>query len=255
MNRDKTGRIVIVDDGVDAFAPAIARFLGADGHHVRLVAAEHVAACQFVMDSEAIYLDRERVHAIVFHARPDAHFASQFEEVDSGFCSNEARAAWLGAFQMPGVVTLNRYDAEIWYSRAEWSVWLRRFAAANIPVAPLSVGDVDLEGSTIWLPWGGGRLSSPGRSIRRGLAPAMVQSELLSRSFWCCGEVVDGPENRGVVAVANMFARNGIRLAAVTTDDDERVVHCTAYPEIPDKLTIPLARMVASALNADLHHW
>jgi hypothetical protein len=243
---------VVVALPEDQLADAVEQALAARSWPSSRRLPGELASTPLVLDEQTARLGDEPVGAVVFRARPDMHFGEDFDERDAGFASSEARAAWLALTHLPSVSAINRLDAELWFSSAEWPIWRRRLVRAGVRVVDLAVGDAAAGEGATWLPWGGGLTQAPPRSVRRTFATALVDLQALQTTVTCCGAVLDGPDLEVTRAASAVLAADGARLAAIVTDDRERIVSCTAYPYVPPAAVQEAAESIVEALDADL---
>lgn len=242
---------VVVDDGSDPLARAVAAALRERGRDVLHVPAEELALVPLTLDGDRAWANGAEVTDVLFRAGPWAAHDAGYRSEDAGFASMEIAATWLAIIALPGVTTLNRLDALAWSSRAEWGVWRRRLLAAGVACSPLGVGDVAVNGGQ-WLPWGGGLARPPGRAVRRSFATALTPAAHLATSTWLLGKAVAGNATPGAATAARALADHGVRLAAIVTDERDRVVTCSARPRLDQATAQRAAPMIVEHLDADL---
>jgi hypothetical protein len=196
--------------------------------------------------------------ASIFLPSPLTRFIVDFDAADRDFCDAEVRAVWLAIINMDSVATVTRWSPEEWTSLGEWAIWRRRLIEADVPVTPMSFGAVATEDASAerWLPFSSATTHSiPGKLARGSLAPAIARCGVGASAIWCCGEIVAGPDLEPVRRAAAVVAEHRIGLAAITLDDQHRVLACTSRPEI----RIPahahrIGARIAERLHDDVSH-
>jgi hypothetical protein len=236
---------VVVDDLTDSLASDVARELQRRSLPVWHVQANTLAMLDLDIEGDGVFVGGARLRAAFFRAGPWAQFADGFRADDASFASREVSAAWLAVLNRAGVATVNRPDAELWTTRAEWSVWRRRLLAAGIPCADLDVGAVDGDYGH-WLPWGGGVADVPGPRIRSLFASALSPARTLTSAIWYGDRSFPAIDHSPVLG--NMLDREGIQLAGITTDEEGRIVQLTGHPLVDEATSHLLAPRIVSRL-------
>ena len=231
--------VLVVDDLTDSLAANVAGELRRHGVPVRHVLARTLGLLDLHVDRDEVLIDGAQLAAVFFRAGPWTQYAEGFRADDIGFASMEVSATWLAITARPTIVAVNRPDAELWTTRAEWAVWRRRLLAAGVPCVDLDVGAVDGPYSH-WLPWGGGGVAQPpGSHSRRLFASALTNATSPRSAVWFAGRTF--PDLPHPPELADFFGRHGIALAGISTDDHGRIALCTAHPQVDE----PTARIVA----------
>lgn len=246
------GVVVLVDDGRDGFVRALQALFAANGVRTRLLQSTCLASVALTLDSGGARLHDAVIDVLVFHARPNSGFSRDFVAGDQDFCDQETKALWLAVLSS-GVTTLNKPDAEIWYTRSEWSAWHRRLQAADVDTAELRVGDIECGPDSTWLPWGGGAASPPGPAARRAFAPAQVTDQPLREDLVVYGRPIRRSAPPVVEAAAKLLRDSGTNLATVVTDNRNRVAGCTAFPTIGAETLAAAAELAEEGIVADLY--
>ena len=244
---------IVIDQRTDQLGKLVVESLRKRKQRTYWISSENLASCRLNVKSTGATCDGQLIGAVLFHCRPGANFGSNFEESDREFSSNEARAVWLSILQIPSVLAVNRLDAEIWYSSAEWAVWRRRLQLAGVPLSDISVGDSEPTPGWSWLPWGGGKyLNAPGPSVRRTFAPALTAGDGFYNSLWCCGQIISGPGGKHIETASEIMASYGMQLGSILTNKKGQVVSCTTSCLIPDFLAPVVTHRITEVINAHL---
>lgn len=249
MVESVVGVAVIVDGDIDGLARSVRAIRESRGLPTRYVHAGLLASCRTTIRGGEAFLDGDRVGSVLFRAHSDDCFANEYTEHDRAFCSDEVKATWLAIQHLSSVRAVNPLDAELWYSRSEWSVWYRRLRASGVPVVPLAVGDVLGEGDEWWIPWGGGIATPPGRFARRALGTAVAACAAVHGTTFCMRNNVDDVQGalryRSIEAV---LRAGGAQLAGASVAPDVGVLGCTSHPEFADHVLEDVATAVAEAM-------
>ena len=254
MKNHRLPGIAVVAEDADPVARAVEAKMRQLRRRVLYIPTSELASIPLQIVDDSLLLQREAISAVLFRARPDSHFGGNFVESDASFSSNEARATWLAALNLPSVCAINRADEELWFSNAEWPIWRRRLISEGIPVVSLSVGDIDSlnDRPVVWMPWGGVFAHPPGPYARRAFATALIPAEGIHVTLWCCGSPIDGPGDGFIRGAASVMSSHGIELASIVSDSTDRIVSCTAYPDVPESFVSPVAHRITEVLNADM---
>jgi hypothetical protein len=219
---------------------------------VRLTTATLASAPLTVAPDGAAY-DGEPVAGALFLDRPGASFSAGFAAEDRSFADNETRAAWAGLLASAAVWTVNRTDADLWFTSAEGPIWRRRLAADGVPVAPLTVGGEPGEDDRGWLPHTGGGVGPLPRAGSGSYLAAAYAALPEAKAFLRCqGRWIGGGGSAAGERVAEAMAARGYRFFGGTLDGEDRLVRLTAFPEIDDDgLAAEAGRRIAEAARAD----
>lgn len=219
---------------------------------VRLTTPKLASAPLTIAPDAATY-DGEPVAGALFLDQPSTTFSADFEPDDRSFADNETRAAWAGLLSLPAVWTVNRTDADLWFTSAEGAIWRRRLAGDGVAVAPLAVGGEPGHGDRGWLPHTGGGVGPLPRSGAGSyLAAAYAEGPEASIVLWCHGRRIGAAASPGGERVAEAMAARGCRFFGGTFDGRDRLVRLTVFPQIDDpRLAAEAGRRIAEAAHAD----
>src|SRR5262245_54927082 len=120
--------IVAADD--DALAAGVGSALRAARVEVLWVFPDALAATPARLEGRRLWLAGRPVSGLLFRARRDAGSGAG--------CSPDARAVWLAALSLDGVLALNRCDAWAWFDSSSETLWRRVLLAAGVPLSPLA---------------------------------------------------------------------------------------------------------------------
>lgn len=227
----------------DTLADSVAGRLQEEGYRVRVTGPGRLADLDVALDEESFWVDGSRVMGLLFRASPHSRFSGGFLESDRSFCDAEAGAVWLAGMHLPSVTTLNRYSAAAWCEGARWSVWRRYFLEENVLSCPLVIGEQGSPGMpSMWLPYSSFRtLAVPGPASRAALAAAVGGCDTVRTALCVCGEIVSGPQLESVEQAALLLEKHGIRLAQISLDDQDRVIHVNPFPLIEEPVVLDRA--------------
>ena len=249
--------VAVVAETSDALATATAERLREHGVPTRSVPPGGLSLLPVELARDVFLVDESPVAAVFWRAAPTTCMSDGFQAAERAFCDAETGATWLGAMQLPSVLSINRFDAGAWYSGIGWPVWRRLLARHGVAVEPLAVGDVELAGAWEWRPYASfERLAVPDAVIRRVLGTAAAP--LTARGEWLsvCGEVLgDATPNANVRWAAALLARAGVSLATVGCDDDGRIAVVDALPTVPSSTIAAAARTIAERMYAHWRRW
>lgn len=214
-----------------------------------------LASAPLTVTPDGAAWDGRPVAGVAFLARPGGPFSDGFDDGDASFADNETRALWSAVLSLPGLWTLNRGDAETWFTSSEWPVWRRRLGDAGVPLAPLHVGGEAADGDAGWLPYGGGGVGPlPPAGAGPYLAAAFAAAPEESTAVWCCGRRLDGPAGAADRRLAAAMERWGCRYFAASFDGDGRLLRLLTFPDIADPVVAADAgRRIAEDADAHRH--
>ena len=247
--------IVVVAEKADPLARAVVADLPDRGDRVLYVAPADLGSFP-VMFGKGIFFARGCVVCgILFRASYDNAFTVDFAEEDQHFSAAEFGALWLTALNCESVLAINRYDAEAWFEGYGWTVWRRRLIKEGIPVSPFSFGEDCTGGPRFWLPYTNTLIRpAPGGMSRRTLGTALTGSKVKQTSLVVCGRVIAGERYPCVVDTMDMLRDEGVRIAEIATDSEERVLFLNTRPAFTDTgLTDQAATLIVEMFHAHLH--
>lgn len=244
---------VVVHDGDDRLARAVTDVLRSKRIEVRELSSGELARAPLELTSSEARLGDRRIRAALMNVGGIGTFADGFVPSDAAFCNAETAAAWLTVLNLDSVVAVNRPDAELWFSSAEWPVWHRRLEAAGVPVVAPEVGDAEQPAGRCWMPWCGGFASPPTRDVLRCFGAALVDERPAATGLWLDGRRIGGEGGSIAGAAAAILAEHGARLAQIRSAADGSVVSCRGWPSEPVADIDTTAGAIAETLRAGLH--
>jgi len=245
---------LVVGVDSDAVAGSLTTGLRGRAWEVIQLPPDSLASTTLHVQGDAAFLAQRPLAAVAFCGFPTWSQNRGFAPEDDAFCGAEARAAWLGVLQLRTVSAINRWDAEVWYSSSEWSVWRRRFVRAGVPLSAVSVGKAHAAPEWTWLPWGGaGFQARPQAGACHALASATLPARGLHRSIWCDGTVLTGDMSPVLMRAGTVLRQYGVRYATLLLDEDERIVTATSSLIAPVEHTTTVAQRFLELYDADLH--
>jgi hypothetical protein len=243
-------RVCLIGAAGDPLIERLPAALLRRGWSALVIEPARLADPRVALDAEQLWVDGERIGAIVFRAATNAPFSASFPEDDHAFCDAETRAVWLGALHLPGVASFNRLDAIAWFETEHWSVWRRVLARRGVPLARCELGYAREERARVWLPFSSSAIQAdPGETVARASGAARFAEQRFASSLVACGRVVSGPRTAAVDTATLELARAGVRLAAIATGEDGRVAWVDTQPQA---LSSSDAEAVAELIAAEI---
>jgi hypothetical protein len=247
--------VVIVARFGDSLAESVAVELRRRDVSVLRVHASTLADVNMQVTPDCVEIDGRRIEGIFFRSPPAVSFSEEFIAEDRDFCDIELRALWLAAFNTPGILAINRYDAGAWFEGSAWPVWRRLLLRDSIPSTPFRFGEIGVKPSWHWYPYANPSvLPLPGCMMQRTAAIAGSSFKMALRHLVFRQEVITGETHPTVVEVARVLARDGIQFAEIATDEEGRVMFVDTLPDLVDHTVIQCAAMrIGEAFYAHLH--
>ncbi len=172
--------------------------------------------------------------ALFLHARPRALAATGFAAGDDGFAAAEVSSTVVAACHLPGVLAINRLDAEAWFEDAGPHVLAQRLPDAA--ATPMTYGAWPPRPGSAWRPyWSLEERRAPAPLVARALGAALAPAGSLGRRWaFACGEPLQ-PEAPAVAAhAARGLWSEGIGLVELHVDGDGRIGAVDAAPPLAE---------------------
>jgi hypothetical protein len=234
--------VAIIAPREDTLATGVAAALRASGEPVLCLHPRSLVGRAVTVTSRSLCVAGWPVAGVLFRAHPEGPFSEDFRLEDQAFDDAEARAFWLAALNLEGVLALNRYGAEAWFESAGGTVWRRALNAAGVTVAPFGWGDVEGAAWAVWHPHvSAQRRPAPERATRRLLGTALGPDGDEASAVVVCGVVVSGRETATVRAAARALATIGLQIVEIVTDSWDRVVRVSPHPFLEDPESLECA--------------
>jgi hypothetical protein len=230
-----TSEVVIVAQPEDPVAVGVQQMVAASGGGVAWYAPSALATLNVELTGEMFNVDGRAVRTVLWRVSPEMPLAEDFQVVDRAFAGAEVAATWLAALRTNGIVAINRFDAEAWYSGLRPQYWRDRLSAAGIAVTSMSVGDCPVPEDWQWSPYTTGEPSElPEPKARAVMASACHAEKDLVTSVYVCGQIITECPDPNVHLATELLDAWGVGLAAIEADTDGRLHRVRVLPVFDD---------------------
>jgi hypothetical protein len=246
----------IVSQAGDPLSDALVGQLSAQGIPAIQITTESLGDLHTCLDEEVFLLDGQEVGAIFFHAHPDEIFSCSFQENDRPFVDVEIRAIWLAAMQLDSILAINCYDADAWFENLHWTVWRRKFADADVPLAEINYGGFNGQNEDYWLPYTFQNPQQPlDNPTRKLLGAASIYDGCWDLHRFVCSETLTTSPTSSVQIAAKVLLATGIRLVDIWVNSREQVVIADTVPLFSEPLEIlAVSERLTELIDARLHY-
>lgn len=244
--------LIIVAPAGDALSSEVEKNLALrESPVVRYLPSELGSLPAELNETEFVIEDDIVVQAVLWRVSPSMCLADDFAEADRRFADVETAATWLAALQLPGIVAVNRFDADSWYSGLHWDYWRGRLRAAGIETAPLIIGDYPVPESWQWNPYFAEiQCETPDINVRSTIACACRAVTPVLENICVCGTVVGDVAHPMVHRAAHLLNEWGVGLARVSSDHEGHLHYVNVLPGLEE---MPLLEHVADGLGNHFH--
>jgi hypothetical protein len=200
-------------------------------------------------------INNSPVDGIFYRASLDSSFCGSFVAEDQNYCSAEIRATLLAAMHTESIMSINLYDATAWFEGGNWLVWRRILIKEGMKLSPYAFGDIQRNEQGYWHPYASWSIRGlPGNTTMQVMGSAMAINDQSRSSIIVCGKVIDGKELPSVLQSAQILEKQGIRIAQLMTDSEERIVAVNTQPIFLDSESAQkAAELIVEAYDYNLH--
>lgn len=235
--------------GADRLARAATDRIREAGVEVLALTGAELADVTVRLHAHEFVVEGRAVRGVLLREPIGAALPAGFAADDWSFVAAEVAATWLAATHLPGLLAVNRLDAEAWFEGGQWPVWRRRLRG-SVDLSFLRFGDSD---ASRWRPYvGGGDRPTPSAAVRRSLGTALANEAVAGSTLFVIGEALGGYPPRPVLEAAQRLRASGLELAAISHDAHGRVVAVDPFPAVPDDLLEPATHRLAQAFGDHL---
>ena len=250
-----TGELVIVVAAPsDAFAATLSQCLRGKLACVIVCEPRNLVDLPIVLDSGRFEVNGASPRAIVWRVTPPMPLSVGISPADQPFASAEVVAAWLWALRLPGIYTVNRYPASVWYGGLHWSAWHTWLRAHGVHVSGLHLGAAPADRKQRWIPFHSPTVSPiPDSAAAAAMGIAASAAEPALSVMAVAGEVLHPEPSPTMQAAAAALNTSGVVLARLTLDRDDRVLWVDTTPDFDaDEQLGRVANSVANDIHAHL---
>jgi hypothetical protein len=247
--------ILIINYPGDELADAVTANLSNRDIRTIQIAPDTLGSRQIRLQDGTLYLDSVPIHGMFFRVSPDSKFSDGYQIDDQAFCDAEIRSVLLAALNLESMLAVNKYDATAWFEGLGWPTWRRKLIRAGIPVSEFLFGASDVSVRRVWYPYGSpNAMQAPDYHARRTLGSALTENTTVQKSLVLGKDVAVGRQAASICATAEWLAAQGVYLAEIVSDADDKILTVNTLPMIEKLATNKLVgHQIAEMFYAHLY--
>lgn len=249
--------VIVVAARSDVFAARLVRYLHAKSAPTFVCEPEDLVDLPIVLDPPRLKVNGASPRAVVWRVTPAMSLSASIAAPDKAFADAEVAAVWLCALGLPAIYAVNRYPASVWYGGLHWSAWRSWLRERSVPVSALHLGIALPNRKQRWVPFHSASATGmPDATAAAALGIATSSAEPALSVIAVAGQLLHATPSMTMRAAAAALNTNGVVLARLTLDGNDRIISIDATPEFEDNEQLNLVvSQVTDNIYARLLAW